>query len=135
MQDNMPQFKVLFMGALVAIVVPAASAQTIVCSSDVGKMFKSRQIEIVRSGKAVTVRPYSASGARAKDEWTYQVIAEEKSIAAFRAVRMSAGPLTMLDAVLGGELFVHREGGSLLALATGANAASGEVDGEKFTCR
>ena len=122
----------LVISTLVATLVAPAFAQTLACNSEIGKLFGSRQIEIVRSGDGITVRASNASN----DEWAYQVLAESKTLGAFRAVRMAkpAGPPGALDAVLGGELFVRRDGASLRAFATGS-MTSGEVSSEQFVCR
>ena len=124
--------KKLVISTLVATVLAPAAAQTLACNSEIGKLFGSKRIEIVRSGNAITVHASNASN----DEFAYQILAESKTLGAFRAVRMAkpTGPPSALDAVLGGELFVRRDGTSLRAFATGS-MTSGEVSSEQFVCR
>lgn len=119
-----------------------ATAQTWICTqalTESASVYTSREIEVSREGKTVLVRTKVGKASSGGDEWTYEVLAENKHIEGFRATRFfpKDGREGIFNVILGGEFIVHRDAtsGALKAVATGLNASSAEAGVSRFDCR
>lgn len=112
----------------------AAATDNYYCQYRSGEdLFKgAHTLNVQRNDKSVVVRGVSAGLPIGEDDWTYEVVASDKTLG-FRAIRMPL-PRSHLDVLVGGELFLLLDDGRLKLVVVGTNAAAAISAIATFVC-
>ena len=125
-----------FIALALAFIPCIAHATSLWCrSTDGSSIYKeSPQVDVLMTDQDIKV---SSPGGHT---WDYRVIVYSSVIGSFRASRVpEAAPSSMpfedsISSVIGGEVYIFRDGESIKMLATGINAANSTVVFTSFIC-